>query len=200
MSWSGPGEWLERPGSRRLRPPPRQWAWVIGRPLAVLTILVVAAVAPVNGGWWWVRRTAFTLACILWCALFVGVLWLGRRRRAANPALRRGRARAARFVIAVIAVVFGAGAIMILGLTVRSLASGPQEVDVAQCLSLSSRGPRSGQKAQLVTGAGERLDVDVSGSIGSDVDDRFRRLCTTHEPFTIHWYPPKGPVLKIREG
>ena len=97
-------------------------------------------------------------------------------------------------------VVFGAGAVMILGLTVRSLASGPQEVDVAQCLSLSSRGSRSGQKAQLVTGAGERLDVDVSGSIGSDVDDRFRRLCTTHEPFTIHWYSPKGPVLKIREG
>lgn len=200
MSWSGPGELLERPGAGRLRPTPRQWAWVIGGPLAVLTILVTAVVAPVNGGWWWVRRTAFILACVLWCALFIGVLWLGRRRRAANPALRRGRARAARFVIAVIAVVFGAGAVMILGLTVRSLASGPQEVDVAQCLGLSSRGPRSGQKAQLVTGAGARLDVDVSGSIGSDVDDRLRRLCTTHEPFTIHWYPPKGPVLKIREG
>ena len=137
---------------------------------------------------------------ILWCARFVGVLWLGRRRRASDPALRRGRARAARFVIAVIAVVFGAGAIMILGLTVRSLASGPQEVDVAQCLSLSSRGSRSGWEARLITEAGERLDVDVSGIIGSDVDDRFRRLCTTHEPFTIHWYPPKGPVLKIREG
>ena len=146
------------------------------------------------------RRTAFILACVLWCALFIGVLWLGRRRRVANPALRRGRARAARFVIAVIAVVFGAGAVMILGFTVRSLASGSQEVDVAQCLSLSSRGPRSGQKAQLVTGAGELLDVDVSGSIGSDVDDRLRRLCTTHEPFTIHWYSPKGPVLTIREG
>ena len=200
MSWSGPGELLERPGAGRLRPTPLPWAWVIGGPLAVLTILVTAVVAPVNGGWWWVRRTAFILACVLWCALFIGVLWLGRRRRAANPALRRGRARAARFVIAVIAVVFGAGAVMILGLTVRSLASGPQEVDVAQCLRLSSRGSRSGQKAQLVTGAGARLDVDVSGSIGSDVDDRLRRLCTTHEPFTIHWYPPKGPVLKIREG
>jgi len=51
-----------------------------------------------------------------------------------------------------------------------------------------------------LTGAGELLDVDVSGSIGSDVDDRLRRLCTTPEPFTIHWYSPKGPVLKIREG
>ena len=200
MSRSGPGDLLERPGAERLRPTPWQRAWVVGGPLTVLTILVTAVVAPVNGGWWWVRRTAFILACVLWCALFIGVLWLGRRRRVANPALRRGRARAARFVIAVIAVVFGAGAVMILGFTVRSLASGSQEGDVAPCLSLSSRGPRSGQKAQLVTGAGELLDVDVSGSIGSDVDDRLRRLCTTHEPFTIHWYSPKGPVLKIREG
>lgn len=189
---------MPRIGRPRLTP--RQRACAIGVTLVVLAILVTAVVAPVNGDWWWARRAAFILALAFWCSLLGGVLWLGRRRRAANPALRRGRARAARFVIAVIAVVFGASAIMILGLTVRSLASGPQEVDVAQCLSLSSRGPRSGQKAQLVTGAGERLDVDVSGSIGSDVDDRFRRLCTTHEPFTIHWYPPKGPVLKIREG
>ena len=189
---------MPRIGRPRLTP--RQRACAIGVPLAVLTILVTAVVAPVNGGWWWVQRAAFVLVGVFWCARFVGVLWLGRRRRASDPALRRGRARAARFVIAVIAVVFGAGAIMILGLTVRSLASGPQEVDVAQCLSLSSRGSRSGWEARLITEAGERLDVDVSGIIGSDVDDRFRRLCTTHEPFTIHWYPPKGPVLKIREG
>ena len=200
MSLPGPGEPLEMPRIGRPRLTPRQRACAIGVTLVVLAILVTAVVAPVNGDWWWARRAAFILALAFWCSLLGGVLWLGRRRRAVKPALRRGRARAARFVIAVIAVVFGAGAVMILGFTVRSLASGSQEGDVAQCLSLSSRGPRSGQKAQLVTGAGELLDVDVSGSIGSDVDDRLRRLCTTHEPFTIHWYPPKGPVLKIREG
>ena len=52
----------------------------------------------------------------------------------------------------------------------------------------------------LITEAGERLDVEVSGILSSDVDDRLRRACDTHEPFTIHWYPPMGPVLKIREG
>ena len=200
MSLPGPGEPLEMPRIGRPRLTPRQRACAIGVTLVVLAILVTAVVAPVNGDWWWARRAAFILALAFWCSLLGGVLWLGRRRRAVKPALRRGRARAARFVIAVIAVVFGAGAIMILGLTVRALDSGPQEVDVAQCLSLSSRGSRSGWEARLITEAGERLDVDVSGSIGSDVDDRFRRLCTTHEPFTIHWYPPKGPVLKIREG
>ena len=143
MSWSGPGEWLERPGSGRLRPTPRQWACAIGVTLVVLAILVTAVVAPVNGDWWWARRAAFILVLAFWCSRFGGVLWLGRRRRAVKPALRRGRARAARFVIAVIAVVFGAGAIMILGLTVRSLASGPQEVDVAQCCLLyTSPSPR----------------------------------------------------------
>ena len=189
---------MPRIGRPRLTP--RQRACAIGVTLVVLAILVTAVVAPVNGDWWWARRAAFILALAFWCSLLGGVLWLGRRRRAVKPALRRGRARAARFVIAVIAVVFGAGAIMILGLTVRSLASGPQEVDVAQCLSLSSRGSRSGWEARLITEAGERLDVEVSGILSSDVDDRLRRACDTHEPFTIHWYPPMGPVLKIREG
>ncbi|MCZ0857524.1 hypothetical protein OHJ16_05640 [Actinomyces israelii] len=200
MTRSGPGERPGRPGADRPRPAPRQWVCVIGGPLAVLAILVTAVVAPVNGGWWWVQRAAFVLVCVFWCALFSGALRLRRRRRAANPALCRRGVRAATAVVAVIAVVFGAGAVMILGLTVRSLVAGPQEVDVAQCLGLSSRGPRSGQKAQLVTGAGERLDGDVSGSIGSDVDDRLRRLCAARGPFTMRWHPPKGPVLEIREG
>lgn len=197
MGRSAPRELPQAPGATRPRPP---WGRVAGAVVAVLAVLLTALVAPVNGGWWWVQRAAFVLVCVFWCALFGWVLWLGRRRRAANPALRRRGVRAATAVVAVIAVVFGAGAVMILGVTVRSLVAGPQEVDVAQCLGLSSRGPRSGQKAQLVTGAGERLDVDVSGSIGSDVDDRLRRLCAARGPFTMRWHPPKGPVLEIREG
>jgi hypothetical protein len=189
---------MPRIGRPRLTP--RQRACAIGVTLVVLAILVTAVVAPVNGDWWWARRAAFILALAFWCSLLGGVLWLGRRRRAVKPALRGGRVRAARAVIAVITLIFAVGTITVLGVTVRSVASGPQSVDVSQCLGLERRGSRSGWEARLITEAGERLDVEVSGILSSDVDDRLRRACDTHEPFTIHWYPPMGPVLKIREG
>ena len=61
MSLPGPGEPLEMPRIGRPRLTPRQRACAIGVTLVVLAILVTAVVAPVNGDWWWVQRTAFIL-------------------------------------------------------------------------------------------------------------------------------------------
>lgn len=71
---------------------------------------------------------------------------------------------------------------------------------ISRCLSLDRPGARSEHKAHLLTEAGEKLDVSVSGAVRSGVDSQLRYLCASHAPFTMRWYPSKGPVLEVREG
>ena len=195
MGRSAPRELSEAPGATRPRPP---WGRVAGAVVAVLAVLLTALVAPVNGGWWWVQRAAFILTATLWCVLFGAVLWVGRR--AAGPAGSRRGPRWARILIAVVAVLFGTGAHAVLGATVSSLVAGPQELRLSQGLSLGRPGARSEYTAHLLTEAGEKLDVSVSGAVRSGVDSQLRYLCVSHAPFTMRWYPSKGPVLEVREG
>lgn len=126
MGRSAPRELPQAPGATRPRPP---WGRVAGAVVAVLAVLLTALVAPVNGGWWWVQRAAFILTATLWCVLFGAVLWVGRR--AAGPAGSRRGPRWARILIAVVAVLFGTGALAVLGATVSSLVAGPQELRIS---------------------------------------------------------------------